>query len=419
MRIRGLSRLAGISLALVVGMVFTACSSTPKASTTTTTGKSSATVPADLSVKSFNVSFTEMPKLKPLAAAGKGLVGVILPDTTSSTRYVDFDAPYLTEAFQMAGYSSSDFKIDNAQGVDATELADAQADVALGAKVLVFDPIDSTVGAQVQSYAASHGVAVISYDRATFTGTNTYYVSFDNNLVGKLIGQGFESCVASWGVSSPKVFELDGGEDTDPNAVSFAQGYNSVIWNSTTTPLTAGLTNSKGYTLIGDQITPGWVNATGATIFTQQFTAHPTINATVEANDGLAEAVVTDLKNKGVGPKKIPTTGQDATLQGMENILQGYQCGSVYKAVYQEAQDAVTLATILRAGQTPPAALVNSTTTPPKGVTGSAQPASLLTPVWVNASNMASTVIKDKFISATTLCTAVGTSVCSAAGITP
>ncbi|HEY5025083.1 MAG TPA: substrate-binding domain-containing protein [Acidimicrobiales bacterium] len=411
--------MAGISLAVVVGMVFTACSSTPKASTTTTTGAATASVPADLSVKSFDVSFSEMPKLKSLASAGKGLVGVILPDTTSSTRYVDFDAPYLTKAFQMAGYSSSDFKIDNAQGVDATELADAQADVALGAKVLVFDPIDSTVGAEVQSYASTHGVAVISYDRATFTGTNTYYVSFDNNLVGKLIGQGFESCVSAWGVSSPKVFELDGGEDTDPNAISFAGGYNSVIWNSTTTPLKAGLTNSKGYTLIGDQITPGWVNATGATIFTQQFTAHPTINATVEANDGLAEAVVTDLKNKGVGPKKIPTTGQDATLQGMENVLQGYQCGSVYKAVYQEAQDAVSLATILRAGKTPPAALVNSTTTPPHGVAGSAQPASLLTPVWVDATNMAATVIADKFISASTLCTAVGNSVCTAAKITP
>ncbi len=418
MRIRGLSRLAGISLAVVVGLVFTACSSTPKASTTTTKAPS-ATVPSDLSVTSFNVNFTEMAKLKPLAAAGTGLVGVILPDETSSTRYVDFDAPYLTKAFQMAGYSSSDFKIDNALGVDATELADAQADITEGAKVLVFDPIDSTVGAEVQSYASSHGVAVISYDRATFTGTNTYYVSFNNFKVGQLIGQGFETCVSSWGITNPKVFELDGGEDTDPNAVSFAQGYNSVIWNSQTTPLTAGLTNSKGYTLVGDQITPGWVNATGATIFTQQFTAHPTINATVEANDGLANAVIGDLKAKGVGPKKIPTTGQDATLQGMEWILQGYQCGSVYKPIYEEAQDAVSLATILRAGKTPPSSLVNSTTTPPKGVTGSTQPASLLTPEWVTTSNMNSTVIKDQFISASALCTAVSNSVCTAAGITP
>jgi D-xylose transport system substrate-binding protein len=380
---------------------------------------STAKVPAGLSVKSFTNSFSVMSKLKGLTAAGKGMVGVILPDTTSSTRYVAFDAPYLAKAFKKAGYKSSQYKIDNAQGVDATELADAQADISLGAKVLVFDPIDSTVGAEVQSYAASHGVALISYDRATFVGKKTYYVSFDNVKVGKLIGQGFQSCITAWGVSSPKVFELDGGEDTDPNAVSFAQGYNSVIWQSTTTPLTAGITNSKGYTLVGDQITPGWVNATGGTIFQQQFTAHPQINATVEANDGLANAVITVLKNVGVGPKKIPTTGQDATLQGMENVLQGYQCGSVYKAIYLEAQDAVTLATILRAHQTPPKALVNSTTTPPKGVTGKTQPASLLTPVWVNASNMASTVIKDQFISASTLCTAVGTSVCSAAGITP
>ena len=162
--------------------------------------------------------------------SGSGLVGVILPDTTSSTRYVDFDAPYLKKAFQMAGYSASDFKIDNAQGKEATELALAQADITAGAKVLIFDPLDSTVGAQVQQLAAQAGVALISYDRATFAGTNTYYVSFDNEKVGELIGQGFMDCVSSWNVKNPKVFVLDGGEDTDPNAVSFAKGYNSVIW---------------------------------------------------------------------------------------------------------------------------------------------------------------------------------------------
>jgi D-xylose transport system substrate-binding protein len=416
-KVMGLRRTAAIVVVLSLVGLTAACSSSPSSSTTTSSPNSS--VPTSLTVGSFNVNFTEMSQLKGLTNAGTGLVGVILPDETSSTRYVDFDAPYLTEAFQKAGYSSSDYKIDNALGVDATELADAQADITEGAKVLVFDPIDSTVGAEVQSYAQSHGVAVISYDRATFTGTNTYYVSFNNFKVGQLIGQGFEQCVAAWGISKPQVFELDGGEDTDPNAVSFAQGYNSVIWGKSKTPLTAGLTNSKGYTLVGDSITPGWVNATGATIFTQQFTAHPSINATVEANDGLSNAVIGDLKAAGVGPKKIPTTGQDATLQGMEWILQGYQCGSVYKAVYKEAQDAVSLATILRAGKTPPAALVNSTTSPPSGITGSTQPASLLTPEWVTGSNMASTVIKDKFISATALCAAVGSSVCSSANITP
>ncbi|MDQ6741806.1 MAG: substrate-binding domain-containing protein [Candidatus Dormibacteraeota bacterium] len=409
-KVRGWALLA---CAGAVALVVAACGG----GSSSTSSSGSAKVPSDLSVKSFDNSFSVMASLKSVTSAGKGLVGVILPDTTSSTRYVNFDAPYLTKAFTAAGFSTSDFKIDNAQGSDATELADAQADISLGAKVLIFDPLDSTVGAQIQSYAQSHGVKTISYDRATFQGNNTYYVSFDNVQVGKLIGQGFMSCIQSWSVSKPQVFVLNGGEDTDPNAVSFAEGYNSVLWGNTTTPQKAGTTNSAGYTLVGDQITPGWVNATGGTIFQQQFTAHPNINATVEANDGLANAVVTVLKNSGVAAKKVPTTGQDATLQGMINVLQGFQCGSVYKAVYLEAQDAVAIATILRAGLTPPSALINGKTEPPKGVSGTAQPASLLTPKWVDSSTIGSTVVKDNFVTASALCGAVGAAVCQANNI--
>ncbi len=375
------------------------------------------TVPA-ITVSSFDSSFSAMSQLTGLTAAGKGLVGVVLPDATSSGRYVSYDAPYLTKAFQAAGYSASDFKIDNAQGTDATELALAQADIQAGAKVLLIDPIDSVVGNQVQAAAAAAGVTMISYDRATFQGTNTYYVSFDNVQVGKLIGQGFMQCVKDWGVKNPQVFQLNGGQDTDPNAISFAEGYNSVIWGQSTALPKPGITNSAGMKLVGNQIAPGWDNAKGQAIFQQAYTANKAINATVEANDGLAQSVITVLKAAGVPAKKIPTTGQDATIQGMESILQGFQCGSVYKPIYLEAQAAVALATILRAGQTPPSALVNGTTTDPKNP-ATTEPAILLTPYWVNAANMASTVIKDNFVSAKDLCAAVGTSACAAASITP
>jgi D-xylose transport system substrate-binding protein len=396
-----------------IGVIAAACGS----STSNGSTSSSATVPAGLGVSSFDSSFSVMSQLKGLTSAGSGLVGVILPDTTSSTRYVAFDQPYLQKAFQRAGYSSGQFKIDNAQGDDAKELALAQSDITQGAKVLIFDPIDSTVGSQIQQLAQQKGVKTISYDRATFTGSNVYYVSFDNEKVGELIGQGFLDCVTAWGVSNPKVFQLNGGEDTDPNAVSFAQGYNKIIWNKTYTPLPSGTTNDKGMTLVGDKIAPGWVNAQGQTIFQQQFTANKSINATVEANDGLGNAVITVLKNAGVPAKKIPTTGQDATLQGMANVLQGWQCGSVYKAVYLEAQDAVALATILRANQTPPSSLLNGTTSPPAGKPGNQQPASLLKPVWVTSANMKDTVIKDNFVDKGTLCGQVTAAVCSQAGI--
>ncbi|TMF30091.1 MAG: substrate-binding domain-containing protein, partial [Chloroflexi bacterium] len=265
--------------------------------------------------------------------------------------------------------------------------------------------------------AQSHGVKIISYDRATFTGTNTYYVSFDNVQVGKLIGKGFTDCVTAWGVKNPKVFTLNGGQNSDPNAVDFAKGYNSVIWGESVAQEKVGKTNSAGYTLVGDQIATDWKNDVGGTIFQQQITAHPEINATVEANDGLGNAVIQVLKNRKVKAKSIPTTGQDATLDGMVNVLTDYQCGSVYKAVYLEAQDAVALATVLRAGATPPSGLVNGTTAPPSGVSGNQQPASLLVPVWVDKSNMEATVIKDKFIDVATLCSKAGAAVCSANNI--
>jgi len=407
-KLKSLTLMAGAG---ALAIMAAACGNSPA------TTSASATVPSGLSVTSFDASFSAMAQLKGLTAASSGLVGVILPDTTSSTRYVAFDEPYLRKAFTAAGYSSSQFKIDNAQGDVAKEISLAQADITQGAKVLIFDPIDKPTGEQIQQLAQSHGVKAISYDRATFTGTNTYYVSFDNVQVGKLIGKGFMDCVTAWGVSSPKVFQLNGGEDTDPNAISFAQGYNSVIWNKTDTPLPVGTTNSAGYTLVGDKVAPGWVNSAGQAIFQQSYTPSSGINATVEANDGLGNAVITILKNKGVVAKKVPTTGQDATLQGMVNVLQNYQCGSVYKAVYLEAQDAVALATILRAGQTPPSALLNGTTKPPTGTTGNEQPASLLVPIWVTSSNMNDTVIKDKFVDKAALCTQAGAAACTAAGI--
>lgn len=410
-----------LGLAIVVALVAAACSKSSNPSKSPSAGGGNNTVPS-VSIDSFTSDLeATMSQFKDLTAfATKGAntlqVGVILPDTTSSTRYVDFDQPLLSQAFTAAGYTSKQFRIDNAQGSDATELSDATADINQGAKVLIMDPLDGPTGVAIAKLAESKGVTLISYDRATFQGTNTYYVSFDNEQVGKLIGQGFITCVSDWGVSSPKVFVLNGGEDTDPNAISFATGYNKVVWGKAAKTVAAGATNSDGYTLVGENFAPGWDNTKGGTIFQQAFTAHPEINATIEANDGLANSVITVLKGAGVKSKTIPTTGQDATAQGMAWILQDYQCGSVYKPIYLEAQAAVSLATILLAGDTPPAALVNGTTTDPANPSVT-EPAVLLTPVWVDKTNMEDTVVKDGFDTAKAICDIAGASVCSANGI--
>src|SRR5689334_13114245 len=136
----------------IAGVIATACGGNGG---TASTSPTPASVPSDLSISSFTADFSYMPKLKGLVGAGKGKVGVILPDTTSSVRYVQFDAPYLQKAFDQAGYSSSDYTIGNAQGQEAQELALAQADITNGATVLIMDPLNSTVGSQIQQLAQS------------------------------------------------------------------------------------------------------------------------------------------------------------------------------------------------------------------------------------------------------------------------
>jgi D-xylose transport system substrate-binding protein len=358
--------------AAVVALVGAACGSTSSAPASSSS--SNPGVPSGLSVSSFtNDISTTMSTLTSLTKyATKGAdtlqVGVILPDTTSSSRYVDFDAPYLTDAFADAGYTSAQFNVQNAQGSDPTEIHDATADINLGAKVLLADPLDGPTGLSIAALAAAHGVKLIAYDRAIFPATGTaYYDSFNNFTVGQLIGKGFETCVTAEKVTKPEVYIQDGGKDTDPNSISFADGYDSVVFNQQptgTNVIAPGVTNN-GYTVVENEYAPGWSTSSAETEFQQAYTAHPNINAVITANDEMNAEVVTDLQADGVKAGTVPTTGQDATPQAMANILEGWQCGTVYKAVYLEAQDAVALATVLLSGDTVPAALMNSTTTDP------------------------------------------------------
>jgi D-xylose transport system substrate-binding protein len=345
-----------------------------------------------------------MTKLKPLASAGKGSIAVILPDTVTSARYTEFDAPYLTEALTAAGLSPTQFSVENAQGSDTTEFTDAQEAITKGASVLIMDPLDSGVGSRIESYAKSHGVGVVDYDRLTLGGSRQYYVSFNNVLVGTLIGNGFVSCAAAWHVAKPNVLVMRGAP-TDNNATLFAQGYDAVLQPHF---------SNGSYVNVGTP--PGtWDPPTAETEFQQQFTAHRNINSVLTPNDENAAPIIHYLQTLHVKPNTFPVTGQDATLVGLQNILAGYQCGTVYKPIYLEAQAAAALAMYMRAGKTPPSALVNGSTT--DSTTSTKVPSVLLTPEWVTPTNMNSTVIADQFVPAQQLCTGAYASACTAAGI--
>jgi D-xylose transport system substrate-binding protein len=394
----------GIGAVLVVsGLIATGCGSS-STSSTTTAPTSPPTTLAPTTASSFTLNFSAMTALKSITAAGKGKVAVILPDTTSSARYVEFDAPYLTEAFTKAGLPTSDFYVQNAHGSDATALTDAEADITDGVTVLAIDPEDPAGGIAVTKYANAHGVKVIDYDRLTLGSNAPYYVSFNNVAVGKLIGQGLVSCVSAWHVAHPNVIVMHGAA-TDNNATLFAQGYDSVIDPYFSSGKWTDVENTA------DTWTPG----TALTEFEAAYTAHRTANAGLFPNDETGAPIIAYLQKQGIKPDTFPTTGQDATLIGLQNIISGYQCGTAYKPIYEEAQATVALAMYLRDGKTPPAGLLNGTAADPTD--GRAVPSVLLTPEWVTPSNMEATVIHDGFVPASQLCAGTFAADCTKYGI--
>ena len=389
-------------MAASAALVAAACSSSTTTSAPSSSGSSA--VP-QISAASFNLTFSAMTAIKLLAAKGHGKVAVILPDTVSSTRYVEFDAPYLKKSFQLAGLPTSDTIIENALGSDATQFSDAQAAITNGATVLVVDPLDSGVGSRIESYAKSHGVPVIDYDRLTLGGTRKYYVSFNNTYVGTLLGNGLVSCITAWHVKSPAQVIVMRGDPTDNNATLFANGYLAVLTPKFSSGTYKDVANPAGT----------WTPATALTEFQAAYTAHPNANAGLMPNDENAAPIIHYLITKGIKAMTFPMTGQDATLTGLQNVISGYQCGTVYKPIYLEAQAAAALAMYLRAGVTPPAALVNGFATDVN--THTKVPSILETPEWVTPDKVQSTVIKDGFVPASQLCSGSYAADCTKYGI--
>ncbi len=392
-----------VTAALLAGsLALTGCGSDDEPSDGASTPGSD--VP-QVDVSAFTADFSQMAQLTDIAAQGEGMIQVLLPDTTTSTRYVQYDAPYLTRAFEAAGLSADQFRISNAQGSVSTMQTQAEAAISSGASVLLVDPLDPGSGAAIQQKAVDAGVRVIDYDRLVVGGPpDRYYVSFDNVKVGELIGQGLVECVDAWNVEDPNVLVM-AGDPADNNASLFKQGYMSVLQPKF---------DDNTFVNAGEPAGT-WNPSTAATTFEQQWTAHQAINAVVTPNDDNANAVIGVLKKEQVGARTFPTTGQDASLPGLQNILTGFQCGTVYKPIYFEAQAAAALALFLRAGVEPPATLVNATTR--DNEINADIKSAYAVPLWVTSENMADTVVKDGAVTASDLCAGDVQSACADAGI--
>ena len=399
---------------LAVALAATACGSSTKTTTATNTPAPSTSATAAAASGSATAAACKLtsPPMSaaklPAAGAGamakaSGKVGVILPDTTSSTRYTLYDKPLLQKALTEAGVTPD---IQNAGGSTARFQQIAQGMIGNGVKVLIIDSIDATSGAAVEKQATAAGIKVIDYDRVNLGGTAQYYVSFDNEDVGKLQGQTLVDCLAAANVTNPGIIEMAGGKDVDNNAVLFAKGANEVL-----RPLAA----AGKLKIISESVVKGWDVNNAAPTFTQALTAAGgKVDGVLAANDDIANAVIGVLKGSGLNGRTV-VTGQDSGVGGLQNIINGQQSMTIFKNVKLEATAAAQLAIALISGKDPAAAgLTLAPFADPKAMNHKLQ--ALLLPAQVITQANIGDVIKSGALTKAEICKGIEAA-CTALGV--
>jgi len=377
--------LAITALGAAVALSAAGCSSSKSSGSSSTTGGGSTTSAASGSSSSSSGT--------PHYTNNK--VGILLPDTNSSPRWVNSDPNELKSQCDQYGLTCD---IQNANGSATTMTSQAQSMLNEGVGVLMITNLDSGSAKAIEAQAQAKGVVTIDYDRLTLGGTAQYYVSFDNVAVGKAQGTALTKCPQVQGKTAVKYVEEDGAA-TDNNAALFKQGYDGVLKGTT------------GWTLAGDQ-SGNWDNPAGTaqSVFQKLLQAAPDMNAAMVANDEMANAAITVLKQQGLNGK-VAVSGQDATATGIQNILNGDQCFTIYKPVKGEADVAVKLASQILSNQKPTAP---STVHDPTG--NRDVPSYLATPIPVDKTNI-TLPFTDGYQKASDVCTGDFAAKCTAAGI--
>lgn len=327
------------------------------------------------------------------AAKGCEKVGILLPESASSARWEANDHPDLAAAIKQYMPNAAAPDITNANGSDTTQLSQAEADLAKGDCILIVAPHDSTAAATIVEKAMAQHVPVIAYDRLIQDKNTAYYVSFDNVKVGQLQGQyiadNYQSYVTANGNNN---LVMINGSQTDNNAVLFRSGAHSAL---------DPLISSGKLTSVYEQYTPNWDNPTAQNEMQAALTKSGNkVAVAYVANDGMAGTVIAALQQAHLAGKVL-VTGQDATVAGIQNILLGNQSMTVYKAIPKEANAAAQLAAALSAG-TSTASLTNGATT--ATADGGNLPSVLETPVAVDKTNIASTVLADGYVTKAEIC---------------
>src|SRR3954452_2689727 len=330
---------------------------------------------------------------------GGKTIALLLPEN-HTPRYEAADRPdFVAKVKDLC----SDCKVlySNATQDAAKQQSQAEAALTQGAKVLVVDAVDAGSAASIVSKAKAQKGPVVSYDRLITNSDVDYYVSFDNVRVGRLQGDTLIKGLKAKGSPTGPVVML-AGDPADNNAKLFKQGANQSL-------KAGGVKIAKSYD------TPGWSADKAQNEMQQSITAlgNNGFKGVLGANDDLAGGAIAALKSAGIKPSSVPSTGQDATVAGLQRILIGDQYMTVWKPVKPESGAAAQIAVALVNGDDVPSNLINQQVD-----NGQKKVPSVIYKPQAILKNNAKTVIEGGDLKAADVCTGKYASACKSAGIT-
>ena len=326
-------------------------------------------------------------------------IALLLPESKTA-RYESQDRPNFERELNER-CPDCELIYSNADQDAAKQQQQAEAAITKGADVLVLDPVDAASAGSIVARAKQSDIPVISYDRLITDADVDYYISFDNERVGRLQGESLVQRLEDDGNQDGTIVMINGAP-TDNNAKLFKQGAHSVI-------------DESPFKVAKEYDTPDWSPDKAQQEMEQAITAlgKTGFDGVYVANDGMAGGAIAAMKGASIDPASRPVTGQDAELAAIQRILTGEQYMTVYKAIKPEAEAAAELAVALVKGEKPPADLVKD-----KVDNGMEQvPSVLLEPVAVTKDKVADTIVKDKFWSVDEICTGKYAAACKEAGI--
>ncbi len=308
----------------VIALVLAACGD-DAGDTTTTAGDGATTTAGEEPTTTAGDGATTT-----AATGGDCTVGMSW-NNYNEERWAKHDEPAMKAAIEAGGcsYISSD-----AGSSEEQQITDVENLIADGADVVIILAQNTLAIKPAVEAATAEGIPVIAYDRL-IEDANTFYVSFDNVLVGQLMAEVIFELVPSGNYIIVK------GNGADANSDFLREGIESVIGEA----VAAG-----DITICCEDYTDNWDPALAQTAVEQWLTQENNeVDAVVSENDGMATGAAAALAAQGLD---IPLSGQDADVAALNRVALGTQSVSVWKDARALGTAAGTAAVALAGGAT-------------------------------------------------------------------